>query len=110
MGNHEEEFTLKHKAQQWSEFTPNLYELKTILTAGNVKDISVVTFGMREFAARGQNFFMNGNQVFLRGAQQDGSAPIENYTPMGRDYWLKIMKNSQRVRIKSPSLPYVVPS
>ncbi len=95
MGNHEEEFTLKHKAQQWSEFTPNLYELKTILTAGNVKDISVVTFGMREFAARGQNFFMNGNQVFLRGAQQDGSAPIENYTPMGRDYWLKIMKTAK---------------
>jgi len=90
-----EELTLKHKALLWSEFSPNLYELKTVLTTGEANDISVVTFGMREFTTQGKSFFMNGKKIFLRGAQQDGSAPLGNYTPMGSDYWLRIMKISR---------------
>ncbi|MEI6680047.1 MAG: hypothetical protein WCL21_15645 [Mariniphaga sp.] len=90
-----EELILKHKAFLWSEFSPTLYELKTVLTTGVMEDISLVTFGMREFTTLGKNFLMNGKKIFLRGAQQDGSAPIENYVPMGRDYWLRIMKISR---------------
>lgn len=90
-----EELTLKHKALLWSEFSPDLYELKTVLIAGSTKDISLVTFGMREFTAQGKNFLMNGKKIFLRGAQQDGSAPLGNYTPMAKEFWLRIMKISR---------------
>ena len=50
---------------------------------------------MRDFIARGQHFFLNGNEIFLRGAQQDGTSPIKGYTPMDKEYWNKIMAQSK---------------
>ena len=50
----------------WSEFTPDLYIVKTRLlpTDGQPSDTAETTFGFREFTTRGTQFSINGRTTF----------------------------------------------
>ncbi|MEK7819013.1 MAG: glycoside hydrolase family 2 TIM barrel-domain containing protein [Bacteroidota bacterium] len=52
----------------WSPENPFLYELKLKLFSKNeILDETTKTFGMREFKIEGDNFYLNGNKILLRG-------------------------------------------
>ncbi|MCF7674255.1 MAG: hypothetical protein K9N23_09995 [Akkermansiaceae bacterium] len=64
-------------AKLWDEFTPNLSELTVKLG----DDERVVRFGMRDFAAKGTQFTMNGRPVFLRGTLECSIWSLTGYPP-----------------------------
>lgn len=55
-------------AKLWSVETPNLYALKaTLIENGEIVDESEITFGIREIKWSTKGFFVNGENVLLRG-------------------------------------------
>lgn len=87
----EGEFSFTYKmegAKLWSEFSPVTYTMK--ITAG--KDVSEVTFGMREFETRGTEFLLNGEKIFLRGKHDGMIFPLTGAAPTDKEGWLKVMK------------------
>jgi len=76
------------EAKLWDEFSPNLTEL-TVRLGG---DERTVRFGMREFAAKGTRFTMNGRPVFLRGTLECSVWPLTGYPPMDVPAWRRIYR------------------
>ncbi|MBE0655224.1 MAG: hypothetical protein IH594_15595, partial [Bacteroidales bacterium] len=74
----------------WSEFTPELYQLKASLQSGNSTDEKIITVGIRDFKASGQHFELNGRKIFLRGEVNAAIFPLTGYPPMTREQWLKV--------------------
>lgn len=82
-------FTYKMEgAKLWSEFSPVTYTMK--ITAG--KDVSEVTFGMREFGTRGTEILLNGEKIFLRGKHDGMIFPLTGAAPTDKESWLKVMR------------------
>lgn len=55
-------------AELWSAETPNLYTLKaTLVESGKVVDEEEIKFGIRSLEWSTKGFFVNGNNVLLRG-------------------------------------------
>jgi hypothetical protein len=75
-------------AKLWDEFTPNLSKLTVKLG----DDERAVRFGMREFAANGTQFTMNGRPVFLRGTLECSIWPLTGYPPTDVPAWQKIYR------------------
>ena len=76
----------------WSEFTPNLYRLKTIVSSGKEKDERYTQFGFRDFKKSGTRFHVNGQPIFLRGTLECCIFPLTGYPAMDKAYWEKIYK------------------
>ncbi len=76
----------------WSEFSPNLYRLRTTLISGNEKDERVTNFGFRDFKKDGTRFTVNGNPIFLRGTLECCIFPLTGYPAMESSYWEKIYR------------------
>lgn len=67
----------------WTPGDPHLYEVAVTLDDGLDR---VRTFaGMRRFEARRDGFFLNGEQVYLRGVLDQGYWPDSGITPPGPD-------------------------
>ena len=75
-------------AKLWDEFSPNLSEL-TVKLGGDERTVS---FGMREFAAKGTQFTMNGRPVFLRGTLECSVWPLTGYPPTDVPAWQRIYR------------------
>lgn len=75
-------------AKLWDEFTPNLSEVTVKLG----DDERVVRFGMRDFAAKGTQFTMNGRPVFLRGTLECSIWPLAGYPPTDVAAWQRIYR------------------
>jgi hypothetical protein len=75
-------------AKLWDEFSPNSQEL--IVKLGG--DSRTVRFGMRQFAAKGTQFAMNGRPVFLRGTLECSVWPLTGYPPTDVPSWQRIYR------------------
>ncbi len=78
--------------ERWDEFQPALYRLSLDLTAAAYRDRKSLPFGMREFAAAGTRFSINGRPVFLRGTLDCAIFPLTGYPPTDVDSWLRILR------------------
>lgn len=78
--------------QTWDEFHPALYTLSAELSCGESHDCMSVTFGMREIAADGRRFLLNGRQIFLRGTLDCCVYPKTGYPPVDLEHWLKVCR------------------
>jgi hypothetical protein len=91
-----EDTPLGEEVRLWDEFSPALYDLRVSLAAGyatkSFADQRTVTFGMREFAARGTQFTINGRPIFLRGTLECAIFPLTGYPPMDADSWRRIYR------------------
>jgi len=87
----------------WSEFAPNLYQLKISLKdpEGNLLQRDE-TFGMREFSINQKHFEINGIPVFLRGTVDCSVFPLTGYPPTDENSWIQIFK-----KIKSYGLNHM---
>jgi hypothetical protein len=83
------EIPLGSAAALWDEFHPNLMRLTVSLAAGIYGDQRKLTFGLRDFAADGHQFTINGRTTFLRGKHEGCVFPLTGYPPMDVDGWLK---------------------
>jgi len=75
-------------AKLWDEFSPSLQEL-TVQLGG---DSRTVRFGMRQFAAKGTQFTMNGRPLFLRGTLECSVWPLTGYPPTDAPSWQRIYR------------------
>lgn len=70
----------------WSEFSPNLYILTTIMGSDTVN----TTFGMREISFRGRQLYLNGSPIWLRGTVENCCFPLTGYPPTDEASWTQI--------------------
>ena len=70
-------------APRWSEFTPEL--ITEEIAVGDLK--AKVRFGLRDFAAKGTQFTINGRPTFLRGRHDACVWPLTGAAPMDVDTW-----------------------
>jgi hypothetical protein len=77
----------------WDEFHPEVYTMNARLTSGQGSVAALATtFGMREFAARGTQFTINGRLTFLRGTLECAIFPKTGYPPTDVESWLRIFR------------------
>ncbi|MBS0030514.1 beta-galactosidase [Chitinophaga sp. 2R12] len=78
----------------WNEFHPDLYKMEITLKEkepGNM-DHQNISFGMRDFKAKGTQFAVNDTITFLRGTLDCASFPKTGYPPTDVDTWIKHFK------------------
>ena len=78
----------------WDEFNPHLYSLGLrVAEADNrtVFDQRNVTFGLRDFAAQGTQFTVNGRKTFIRGTLECCIFPRTGHPPMEVGEWKRIL-------------------
>lgn len=79
----------------WDEFEPRLRRLTVSLDkagdSGGAGDRRTVTFGLRDFAARGTRFTLNGRPLFLRGTLDCCAYPRTGHPPMDLAEWKRII-------------------
>ena len=94
----EVEFTLSlgADAKLWDEFDPNLFSLEVALRENKaLLDTKTTTFGLRDFKAKGRQFFVNGRKTFLRGTLDCAEFPRTGHPPTTVDEWTRIFSICQ---------------
>jgi hypothetical protein len=77
----------------WDEFHPNLYKLAVSMQTTGLTQYSSrkeITFGMRDFAAHGTQFTMNGRTLMLRGTLDCAIYPLTGFPPTDVQSWKRI--------------------
>lgn len=78
-------------ARCWDEYSPELYKISVNIDG----DITSVTAGMREFAAAGDRFTINGRKTFLRGRHSALLFPKTGFAPTDVESWLRDMQTAK---------------
>jgi Glycosyl hydrolases family 2, sugar binding domain/Glycosyl hydrolases family 2 len=71
----------------WSEFTPKLYQLVTIIMSEYGSDTAITSFGIRDFKEQDQNLYLNDSRIFIRGNLECIIFPLTGYPPMTQREW-----------------------
>jgi len=83
----------------WDEFQPAMLrltlDLKTTAGGRPHHHRRPVSFGMREFTRRRNQFLINGRPVFLRGKLDCCFFPLTGYPPMDKAGWLRVLSISK---------------
>lgn len=74
----------------WDEFTPDLYELETVLSVNDKQDRQTVTFGMRDVEQGRHHIRLNGRDIHLRGVLDCAVFPLTGYPSTDVDDWKRI--------------------
>ncbi|WP_201005452.1 glycoside hydrolase family 2 TIM barrel-domain containing protein [Paenibacillus glycanilyticus] len=89
-------YPLGEEALLWSEWSPNLYNLKLELQQNDVTtDIHESTFGLRSFRAEGSSFTINGEKTFLRGKHDGLIFPLTGFAPTTVEEWLQVLNTAK---------------
>jgi hypothetical protein len=78
--------------RRWDEYEGVLHEVRVTLTAPGAHDERIVSFGVREIAAKGTQFTLNGRPVFLRGTLECNIFPKTGYPPMTGEEWERLFR------------------
>ena len=76
----------------WSEHSPDLYRLKTVVTTPDDIEERYTNFGFRDFKKAGTRFHVNGQPIFLRGTLECCIFPLTGYPATDNEYWTKIFR------------------
>ncbi|HOH65743.1 MAG TPA: hypothetical protein PLX34_16960, partial [Sedimentisphaerales bacterium] len=87
----EVDYAMGDDVRLWDEFSPNLYRLRVSIQGKDFADERTVVFGMREFAAQGTQFTLNGRKTFLRGTLECCIFPLTGYPPTDVGAWRKVL-------------------
>lgn len=78
----------------WQEFHTAMLamtlNLETSAKGTTFSDTRTVTFGMRDFTAKGNLLQVNGTTIFLRGRLDSANFPLTGYAPMDKAEWRRI--------------------
>jgi len=88
----ETEYPMTDDVLLWDEFSPNTYKMTATLNTAKYSDSKTVDFGMRQIAASGTNFTINGRKTFLRGTLECCIFPLTGYPDMTVDGWMRIFR------------------
>lgn len=85
------EIDLTEQVLLWDEYSPSLYKMETFFQAGSMSHTYLHTFGVRKLSVKGNRFYLNGREIYLRGNVLCGSFPLTGYASMEYADWKKIM-------------------
>jgi hypothetical protein len=88
-GEFQVELSLGERAVPWDEFSPALYLLDACLAGGETSKFTV--FGLREIAAEGKQFVLNGHPAFFRGTLECCIFPLTGYPPTDVPSWKRVI-------------------
>ncbi len=74
----------------WSEFTPQLYQVKATLDSPAGSSVLTENYGHRTFTTDGRKLLVNGSQTFLRGTLECAIFPKTGHPDMTGVEWEKI--------------------
>ncbi len=74
-------------ASYWSEFSPKMYTLVTIVKSSVGSDTTSTSFGLRQLTTNNANLQLNGNRIFIRGNLECIIFPLKGYPPMTVKEW-----------------------
>ena len=83
---------LKNTPLPWSEFTPDLYELTTVVTYKDQSDKINTSFGFRDIGVAGKHFTINGKKLLYRNSHEGMFFGKTGYPAMDTVYWMKLFK------------------
>ncbi|WP_348789985.1 glycoside hydrolase family 2 TIM barrel-domain containing protein [Leifsonia sp. NPDC080035] len=69
----------------WSPADPHLYRVEVTVGEGESADTVIVTSGLRSIQARGEQLFLNGERLYLRGVLDQGYWPETGLTAPDAD-------------------------
>lgn len=69
----------------WSPADPHLYQVEVSVGHGDGADSVVATTGLRRIEARGEQLFLNGSRIYLRGILDQGYWPDTGLTAPSAD-------------------------
>lgn len=87
--------SLNEPVHKWSEFSPKLYKLVTIVKDGMASDTLKTTFGFRSLKAENGDLYLNGNRLFIRGNLECIIFPKKGYPPMQKSEWAKLFSTAK---------------
>ena len=79
-------------ARRWSEFAPELYELRVSLQSDRDRDERQVTFGFRQVGTQDGRITINGRKTYLRGTLECCIFPLLGHPPTDVESWRRIVK------------------
>ena len=79
----------------WSEFSPRLYQLVTIIKSDYGIDTITTPFGIRELETKEGNLYLNDHRIFIRGNLECVIFPLKGYPPMLLKEWKAIFKTAK---------------
>jgi hypothetical protein len=89
----EMDYPMGDSLQLWDEFHPALYTLHVSVSGTKIfEDTKEITFGMREFKAKGSQFTINGRPTFLRGTLECAIFPKTGYPPTDTASWGRVFR------------------
>ncbi|MHC4912975.1 MAG: sugar-binding domain-containing protein, partial [Planctomycetota bacterium] len=91
----EAQYDMGNDVLLWDEFAPNVYQMTASIEAGEYADSKSIDFGMREFAASGTQFTINGQKRFLRGTLECSIFPLTGYPHMDVEGWLWMISRAK---------------
>ncbi len=85
-------FNLGDDMLLWDEFNPQLYRLIVKVLNKKTSCVKEEVFGMRKVEIRDKMFYVNGNEILLRGTVENCLFPVTGYPPTDLDSWLRIYR------------------
>ncbi|MCX6226272.1 MAG: hypothetical protein NTV01_16245 [Bacteroidia bacterium] len=91
------QLNLSCELKPWDEFSPFLYAVVVSLIDKNQNIIDACTdkFGFRDLEARDRKFYLNGNQIFLRGTLECCIFPLTGHPPTDMGSWEKVFTTAR---------------
>lgn len=86
------DYDLGENMSLWDEYQQPLFKLTATIHSDKITDSKTVSFGMREFKAKGTQFTINNRVTFLRGKHEAAVFPITGFPPMNVKDWVNIYK------------------
>ena len=78
--------------KKWSEFSPEVYILKTLVKAGKYSDTYETEFGFYQVGHDGTKILINGKPIFLRGNLDCVHFPLTGYPSCKLEDWERIFR------------------
>lgn len=90
-----ENIDLGAEVKLWSEFSPELYEVRVTFEGGGVHAAHSEVFGMRSIRAEGNTLTVNSIPAFMRGTLECCVFPLTGYPPMTPEGWEKVFRTAR---------------
>ena len=88
-------------AKSWSEFTPQIYQLVTVLSSTEGSDTLKTAFGLRQLTVQQNDLYLNDQRIFIRGNLECVIFPLTGYPPMKKQEWIALYKKAKDFGLNS---------
>lgn len=79
----------------WSEFSPDIFQLVTIVKSESGTDTTFTDFGIRDLAVKKADLYLNGKKLFVRGNLECIIFPLKGYPPMEVGEWVELFRKAK---------------